>query len=221
MTGGSRQLRCFRNAIRDGLPLVVAAVNAGITLAEAELILRDDLRNPPGPECFEPIKSPTAARGKPMPKHDDIAPSSDDDFDPLIEMASDTLRGDVRDALLGWIRALPKAWPYMSETEQRDAADAADRFSREITKRACSIIAANERPCIIAKLVEYKEKDGVEAKLKLASTGEVVAQLHEACGREVLLVASGYEDVEGERGEFVADADQPNFPNLGSEYDDQ
>jgi AmiR/NasT family two-component response regulator len=64
----------------------------------------------------------------------------------------------------------------------------------QLVKQACQIIAANERPCIVAQLVEYKEKDGVEAKLKLPSKGEVVAALHEACGREVLLVTSGEEE---------------------------
>jgi Holliday junction resolvase RusA-like endonuclease len=88
--------------------------------------------------------------------------------------------------MLSWFKATPKPWAQMGEREQRDIADAADRCARQLVKQACQIIAASERPCIVAQLVEYKEKDGVEAKLKLPSKGEVVAALHEACGREVL-----------------------------------
>jgi hypothetical protein len=139
---------------------------------------------------------------------------------PVIELASDTLRGDVRDAFLSWFKATPKPWGEMSESEQRSFADTADRAARSLVKQACRLIAGNERKVIVANLVEYREKDGVEAKLKLPSTGEVVAALHEACGREVLIIASGEEEVSGEAGPAEIDADQPKFPALGEEYDE-
>lgn len=155
-----------------------------------------------------------------MPKSDtQFAPEPD--ADPLVDLAADTLRGDIRDSLLAWFKAQPKAWPLLSEREQRDLADAADRYSGELVKSACKIIAAGERPCIVATLTEYREKDGVEAKLKLPSRGEVVAQLHEACGREVLIVTSGAEEFMGEAGAAKIDADSPKFPDLGQEYENQ
>lgn len=52
MNGGSVQLRRFRNAIRDGLDVAKAADLAGITIDEAKLIVADDEKNPPAPECF-------------------------------------------------------------------------------------------------------------------------------------------------------------------------
>lgn len=126
-------------------------------------------------------------------------------------LAADTLRGDVRDSLLAWFKAQPKPWGMMSEAEQRTLAQATDRYADTMVRQACQIIAASERPCIVATLVEYKEKDGVEAKLKLPSRGEVVAALHEACGREVLIVTSGAEEFEGEAGPAEIDADQPDI----------
>lgn len=153
-----------------------------------------------------------------MPKHDTTIEEPANDFDPLIELAADTLRGDVRDSLLDWFKAQPKSWPFMAEREQRDLADAADRYAATLVKSACKIIAAGERPCIVATLVEYKEKDGVEAKLKLPSKGEVVSALHEACGREVLIVTSGAEEFLGEGAGPQIDADQPKFPDIGEEY---
>lgn len=142
-----------------------------------------------------------------------------DTNDALIDLTADTLRGDVRDALLGWFKATPKPWGQLNEQEQRDIADAAERFSGSLIKQACQQIATAERPCIVANLVEYKEKDGVEAKLKLPSKGEVVAALHEACGREVLLVTSGYEEFMGEAAPAEVDADQPGL-GLGAEYEE-
>lgn len=137
---------------------------------------------------------------------------------PVAELAADTLRGDVRDAFLSWFKATPKPWGQMSEVEQREFADTADRAARNLVHQACRFIAANERVTIVATLVEYKEKDGVEAKLKLASKGEIVSALHEACGREVLIVTSGEEEFAGEAGPAEIDADQPGIPGIGEEY---
>lgn len=155
-----------------------------------------------------------------MPVHDEI-PSARPAFDPLIELAADTLRGDVRDSLLNWFKAQPKSWPFMAEREQRDLANAADRFAETLVKQACQIIASGERPCVVAKLVEYKEKDGIEAKLKFDGKAETVVALHEACGREVLLVTSGAEEYLGEAGEAEIDPDEPRMRGIGDEYDDQ
>lgn len=143
-----------------------------------------------------------------------------DDTTDVATLAADTLRGDVRDAMLSWFKATPKPWSAMSEAEQREFAERADGAARSLVKQACQIIAAAERPCIVASLVEYKEKDGVEAKLKLASTGANVAALHEACGREVLIVTSGYDEVSGEAAPAEIDADQPWIPGIGAEYDE-
>ena len=148
-----------------------------------------------------------------MPKNEETTNET------AVELAADTLRGDCRDALLSWFKATPKPWGQLGEKEQRDIADAADRFARTLVKQACKIIAAGERPCIVAQLVEYKEKDGVEAKLKLPSKGEVVAQLHEACGREVLIVASGEEQFTGEEAPAEISKDQPEL-GIGAEYEE-
>ena len=137
----------------------------------------------------------------------------------LIELTADHLRGDVRDALLSWFKATPKPWSALSEQEQQEIADAADRCARSVVKQACEHIAAAERPVIVAKLVEYGEKDGVKAKLELPSKGEVVAALHEACGREVLLVTSGYEEFMGEEAPAEVTKDQPEL-GIGAEYEE-
>jgi hypothetical protein len=138
---------------------------------------------------------------------------------PVSELAADTLRGGLRDAMLSWFKSTPKPWAQMGEHEQRDIAEAADRCARQLVKQACQIIAAGERPCIVAQLVEYKEKDGVEARLKLPSRGEVVAALHEACGREVLVVTSGEDEFQGEAAPAEITKDQPEL-GIGAEYEE-
>ena len=148
-------------------------------------------------------------------------PDDESDQDHLIDLAEGTLRGDVRDSLLGWIKTLQKPWGAMSESEKRNLADAANRYARTLVRTACKLIAANERPVIVATLAEYKEKDGVEAKLKLAGTAQNIVELHNACGKEVLIVTSGSEQFDQEGGPAEIEPDAPEFPGLDAEGLDQ
>ena len=156
-----------------------------------------------------------------MLKEDVIELAVEEDAAPFYELASETLRGDTRDSILAWFKAQPKHWSGMAEAEQRDFADAADRFASTLVKQLCHIIAAAERTSIVATLVEYREKDGIEAKLKLPSKGEVAAALHEACGREVMIVTTGAEEFMGEAAPAEVDADQAELQGIGAEYAEQ
>ncbi|QHL91244.1 hypothetical protein GVO57_11015 [Sphingomonas changnyeongensis] len=53
MSGGSAQLRRYRRLRRDGASQIEAAMRAGISLGEANLVDADDARCPPSPEAFE------------------------------------------------------------------------------------------------------------------------------------------------------------------------
>ena len=225
-------LRIFRRQVRDGRSIKEAAEIAGITIGEARLHAADDAKNPPSPEAYEligTIPTPEPVRAGPgQPKESTQVPKADTphsedpegDLSSLVEITAGTMRGDVRDALMAWIKARPKMWPLMSESEQREAYNSADAFGWEICKQIAQRIAAEERPTIVAKLVEYKEKEGIEAKLKLSATGENILALHLACGREVLLVASGIEEFSAEAGPPDVNPDQP-IMDMGGEYDDQ
>lgn len=57
MSGGSLQLRMFRNAIRDGKSLNFAASIAGMSLTEAKLTLEADAADPPPPDAYDLIGS--------------------------------------------------------------------------------------------------------------------------------------------------------------------
>jgi hypothetical protein len=199
----SLQLDRYLTARADGLTVDEAARLAGFSNAEARLTEQAVEK---GELTFQP-------------KGEETMPKTDTPAEPITELAADTLRGGLRDAMLSWFKATPKPWDQMGEREQRDIADAADRCARQLVKQACQIIAASERPCIVAQLVEYKEKDGVEAKLKLPSKGDVVAALHEACGREVLVVTSGEEEFQGEGAPAEIQKDQPEL-GIGAEYVD-
>lgn len=84
MSGGSQQLRSFRRAVRSGATVEAASEASGIPLAEARLHHADDLKEPPPPECFEPIgpttKEDPMARTARKPKNDDSGEIKPKDF---------------------------------------------------------------------------------------------------------------------------------------------
>jgi hypothetical protein len=202
----SFNLQRYLAARASGASVEEACATSGIGMGEAELHEADIASGE--------LELPKINQGE-----SDMAREDRTDDEQTIELTADHLRGDVRDAILGWFKAAPKPWAQLGEAEQRDFADAADRFARSLIKQACRHIAAVERPCIVAQLVEYREKDGVEAKLKLPSTGECVTALHEACGREVLIVCSGEEEFQGEEAPAEVTKDQPEL-GIGAEYEE-
>lgn len=130
--------------------------------------------------------------------HNEETVYSDDEILPEVkELTSDRLKGEMRDRVLGWIKAMQKPWQQMSEMEQRNFAGAIESSCAGIIREAVNIIAANGRKCIVSTLEQYTEKDGLKITLKAFGKGETVAALHEACGREVLLVATGAEEFLG------------------------
>lgn len=106
--GGSRQLRMFRIALRDGLPLAIAAQNAGFSMEEARLTQAADEACPPPAEAYEPMagtsamehdmartaKSDAPTNGEiPAPDFERAIGIIKTDLNPLLEQSA-KIRGD-------------------------------------------------------------------------------------------------------------------------------
>lgn len=68
--GGSQQQRTYRRLRRDGDTMATACVLSGLSMGEARLLEAEDLRDPPGPECFELLNP--APDPAPHTKEDDM-----------------------------------------------------------------------------------------------------------------------------------------------------
>lgn len=64
MIGGSQQARILRRALRDGLDLEAAASLADMTLGEARLQQAEEARNPPPPEAYDLLPTPSTTEEK-------------------------------------------------------------------------------------------------------------------------------------------------------------
>ncbi len=145
---------------------------------------------------------------------DEITYAAEDVGADTIDLVADTLTGDMRDAILGIIKAQPAGWLLMTQAQQKEYAASVEKICEDIVRRAVRLIASEGRRCIVATLEQYVEKDGIKATLKMMPRMETVQALHEAVGGEVLLVAATAEGFRGERAPVQTDADQrPLFDN--------
>ncbi|MBY0355684.1 MAG: hypothetical protein K2Q12_08160 [Rickettsiales bacterium] len=129
-----------------------------------------------------------------------------------ISLDSGTLFGDVRDVLLGHIKALPKPWPQMSQSEQEDAIERACSLSRDLIKRVVHIVASDGRHTIVANLDKVTIKDGIQAQVTLSKADPNRHILIDCTGQAVLIVLADATDFDGQKEEALADLDQPSLP---------
>lgn len=129
----------------------------------------------------------------------------------VLDFARNTLSGDMRDRILGLVKALPDVWQKMSEMDQRSYAQTVETMAESIIREAVQIIVSDGRPCITASLEQYTEKDGLKITLKAAGRSETVEALHQSCGERVYIIAAPYDDYCGERKEAEIDEDAPTL----------
>lgn len=70
------------------------------------------------------------------------------DQETTIELATDTLRGDIRDKILSEFKSIPKSWQTSSEDEQSRLINRAQDVANTLVRRAIDIVAAKGLPAL-------------------------------------------------------------------------
>lgn len=130
----------------------------------------------------------------------------------LAEFVTDTLVGDLRDALLGRLKAMPKPWTTMSEGEQQSLIDGCTNAARTLVALAAQIIAANGQPHIVATLEQVLIKDGAKLVLKASRHTPEIHDFIDAAGATVVLALADTQSFGGERSPAKPDPDEPELP---------
>jgi len=117
---------------------------------------------------------------------------------------SDTLFGDLRDAILDRLKHMPKPWTVMTESEQRDMIYGVEQVARHLVHEAVQIIAASGRPAIEARL---------EIKIVIRANRHhgLREQLLDSVGKPVLIVVADEEAYMGERAPAKPEPDQQSL----------
>jgi hypothetical protein len=129
-----------------------------------------------------------------------------------INLATDTLVGDLRDAMLGRLRASKKPWEQMSEAEQRDVVEQFTNAAKNLVKKAVTLLAANGRDTIVGHMHEIKIAKGLlTAKVTTRATDETTLMLKAAQDKTILIVAADSGEYEGEKAPVEIDPDQSDL----------
>lgn len=127
-----------------------------------------------------------------------------------------TLYGDLRDAILDRLRAMPKPYTVMSEAEQREMIEGVERASAHLVDQAVKLIAANGKPTITATVEQCTAKDGIKVVLTASRHDPLRYELLDAVGKSALIVVADAVPYMGERELAKPDPDQPELPVGGN-----
>lgn len=137
-------------------------------------------------------------------------PVEDETLDTAVELAAETLTGDLRDFILDRLKhEQSKApWHQRSENDQRDAVHQVEQAVRAAVTRAVEIMAGHGRRTIKATLDQVVIKDGYKATVTMSKFDPNRHHLSDAQGKSVLIVVADPDEFTGERAEVEITPDQ-------------
>ncbi|WP_193378094.1 hypothetical protein [Sinorhizobium meliloti] len=129
-----------------------------------------------------------------------------------VDLASETLSGDLRDVMLTHIRSMETPWSKMSESQQSNKIYAITNACETIVRRAVSIVASRGHDPVFARIAKFTVKDEIKAELVAASSVANIEQIAENIGQPVIVIFANPDAFVGQRDEAKADPDQPALP---------
>ena len=135
-----------------------------------------------------------------------------------INVAKETLTGDLRDFIIDRERHFSKTWQQMTEDEQQQEIDCATTFSKNIIEKAVHIIASEGREVVEAEIGKIVVDKGIKAEIRVSAA--YADTLISAQGLPVLIVTNGSSEFTGERGKCEPDPQEPEFFNAEYKEDD-
>jgi hypothetical protein len=125
---------------------------------------------------------------------------------------TDTLSGDIRDALLTHVRSIRVPWAMLAEDEQQATIDAIQHCAEHAVRQAVALIAQAGAPHVHAKIVKWTVKDGIKLELSVTPLVDNMVALAEHGSRGAVLVLADPSEFIGEQAPAKADKDQPDLP---------
>lgn len=132
-----------------------------------------------------------------------------------ITLDTSTLRGDLRDAMLGQIRAMPRTWQASTEDEQREIASVIDSAAGHFIHEAMKLLTDYDAPRAVVKIIEIKISGNdkpLDIKCAAANAEENRNVLGDHVGGYVVMLMTDEETFMGERSAVHIDPDQGELP---------
>lgn len=110
--------------------------------------------------------------------------------DQTIELATETMLGDLTSFLIDELKAAPDVWQKLSEDQQDDVIERATSRVGDAVSAAVRMIAADSREVVTAELEQITAKDGIKAVCTLAKHDKNRHALLDSVGKAVLIVVA-------------------------------
>jgi hypothetical protein len=105
-----------------------------------------------------------------------------------VPVARDTMLGDMIAFVVDELKAAPRVWQELSESQQETVLDRLRTRATSITNDVVRIIATGDKPNVAATLESVTVKDGIKAVLKISKGAPMRHDLMESTGCQVLIV---------------------------------
>lgn len=129
------------------------------------------------------------------------------------DLAARTLRGDLRDRILDFVRRQKQPWALLNEEQQTGVVGEVTRIAGKLVDGAVAVLATRDFPAITARVRDCKAGEkGIEAKVVLASHDPFRHALMDSVGSPVQIVLADPALFYGARGLAAIDPDEPELP---------
>jgi hypothetical protein len=138
-----------------------------------------------------------------MIDHDRAAPSI---ADKNIELATTTLRGDIRDQILREFKAIPKSWQTSTEDEQSRLINRARDIADDLVRQAIDLVAGKglpSLPILVGKITV--EKSACKGVFECHADDENLLRIRHLQGSRAMFVLASPDAFNGEQSDPQAE----------------
>lgn len=139
--------------------------------------------------------------------------------DDALDLAADTLHGDLRDAVLTHIRSMETPWSKMSEQAQGDKIYAINNACERLVRRAVAIVASGGHTPMFGRIAKFTVKDEIKAELVAPSSVGNIEMIAENIGQPAIIIFASPEAFMGQKAEAKPDKDQPDLLGAADDGD--
>lgn len=134
---------------------------------------------------------------------------------PAVELARETMLGDLMSLVIEELKAAPDVWQKLSEHRQDAVIGRVHQRVGDAVRQAVELIASNGRTAIPATLEQVTVKDGIKGVVTVSRTDSSRHYLCDAVGRAVMIVVADPSEFAGGAGDVKPDPDQPPLNGFG------
>lgn len=136
---------------------------------------------------------------------------------PPYHIAAETLRGDLRDLVLGFLKRAPKPWKQMRESEQRTAIREVETDCSDFLLEAVPAIQARNHAHVVCRVDKVTIDDrGTKLTISGAKSSDAVLDAAHLQGKLVVIIMADAQQHMGEQAPAEITRDQPDMLEAGS-----